>query len=65
MAEICPVCNKEIKAEDREEYKFSSESSPIPVHNSCSTDHLSDTEMMRRMDQDLEDCMVGYGHYPK
>ncbi len=35
MAEICPVCDKEIKAEDREEYKFSIESSPIPVHNFC------------------------------
>ena len=35
MADICPVCNKEIKAENREEYKFSSESSPIPVHNFC------------------------------
>ena len=27
--------------------------------------YLSDTEMMRRMDQDLEDCMAGYGHYPR
>ena len=33
--------------------------------NSGYYDHLSDTEMMRRMDQDLEDCMSGYGHYPK
>ena len=32
--------------------------------NSGYYNHLSDYEMMRKMDQDLEDCMAGYGHYP-
>lgn len=32
--------------------------------NSGYYDHLSDYEMRRKMDQDLEDCMAGYGHYP-
>ena len=33
--------------------------------NSGKYDHLSDSQMMRRMDSDLESCMAGYGHYPK
>ena len=32
--------------------------------NSGSYNHLNDYEMMKRMDEDLEDCMKGYGHYP-
>ena len=44
MADICPVCNKEIKTEDREEYKFSSESSPISVHNFCLGELVSKPE---------------------
>ncbi len=44
MADICPVCNKEIKAEDREEYKISSESSPIPIHNFCLDEFVSKPE---------------------
>jgi len=44
MADICPVCNKEIKAEDREEYKISSESNPIPIHNFCLDEFVSKPE---------------------
>ena len=26
--------------------------------------HLSDTQMYRQMEDDQEDCMASYGHYP-
>jgi len=35
MTEICPVCNKEITSANREQYKFSSESQALPVHDFC------------------------------
>ena len=27
--------------------------------------HLSDVQMYKRMEKDQENCMAGYGHYPK
>mgnify|MGYP001317170733 CR=1 FL=1 len=35
MAEICPVCGEELTFETWEQYKFSSESQAVPVHDFC------------------------------
>ena len=35
MADICPVCGEELTFETWEQYKFSSESQAVPVHDFC------------------------------
>ena len=41
MADICPVCNKEITSENREVYKSSNDSEEIALHDYCLNKYVS------------------------
>ena len=41
MAIICPVCEEEIKSENRKEYKSSNDSEEVALHDYCYDKYLS------------------------
>ena len=47
MAEICPVCNKEITSENREVYKSSNDSGGIALHDYCLNNCFLEAEKSR------------------